>query len=316
MHGLPWKVDIMAIKFPSPKTTFQAFKSAFGAKPSQRPDPGVADPRVRTPFASDLPRRGSPAATWQAGAPPRNAAPWRTPNMPGHGRTQSAPFGAARPLSQGEKLLKEFKLAELDRMTDKQLAEVAAALEGRRHDNDPAATFARMALPFVHNWQLMRKEFKDHELAQLIAKNPVGVADMLKKPAAAPRPGPQPKPAGTPAPAPAPAPNARHQWNQTPPRAAGAAPAPHSKPGKPPISVMGLGRQAAIAELKARGITVAELKAMSQAFHEYASYGGDKLEANFKKTYGHLIADDITDSANRAKLALFFKGLMREKDNA
>jgi hypothetical protein len=232
--------------------------------------------------------------------------------MPGHGRPQATPFGAARPLSQGEKLLQTFKLAELDRMTNKQLAEAVSILEGSRHGNDPAATFARMALPFVQNWQLMRNEFKDHELARLISNNPAGVADMLKRPAAAPRPGPQTKPAGTPGPAPAPAPNARHQWNQTPPRAAGASPAPQPKPGKPPVSVVGLGRQAAIAELKARGVKVAELKAMNDAFRHFALHGNEELAANFKKTYGHLIADNVIDGDIRKQLVLFFRDLMRE----
>jgi hypothetical protein len=238
--------------------------------------------------------------------------------MPGHGRAQSAPFGAARPLSQGEKLLQKFNLRDLDRMTDQQLAQTVAFMEGRQHDNDRAAKLARMALPFVHNWQLMRMEFKDHELEHLIANNPAGVADMLKKPAPAPRPGPAPgsRPQTKPAGAPAPGPNARHHWNQTPPRAAGAAPAAQAKPGKPPISVLGLGRQAAVAELKARGVSVAQLKAMSEAFSHYAHHGGEELPVIFKKDYGHLIADDITDADSRKKLALFFKGLMREKDDA
>ncbi|HEY9024202.1 MAG TPA: hypothetical protein VIP05_07865, partial [Burkholderiaceae bacterium] len=85
---------------------------------------------------------------------------------------------------------------------------------------------------------------------------------------------------------------------------------------KPPISVLGLGRQAASAELKARGVSPAELKAMAQAFSDYANFGGEQLGESFKKAYGHLIADNITDSANRAKLALFFKGLARENHNA
>jgi hypothetical protein len=304
----------MTLKFPSPKGTFQAFKSAFGSKPAPRPEAGTGGSSARTPFASDLPRRVPSSSAWQAGAPPRHASPRRPPGMPAHGRAQSAPSGAGRAPTQGEKLLATLTLPHLDRMTHQQLAEVAAFLEGRHREPDVAAKLAQGALPFVHNWQLLRTAFNDNELRTLIANRPLEILAMLKRPAPKARPQasegarPQPEPAG----APAPAPGARHQWNQTPPRASASASRPPARPSTAPISVLRLGRQAAVAELKARGVQPAELKAMSQAFSDYANFGGEQLATDFKNAYGHLVADDITDSATRAKLALFFKGVARE----
>jgi hypothetical protein len=304
----------MTLKFPSPKSTFQAFKSAFGAKPAQRPDAGTGGPSVRSPFASDLPRRTPSSSGWQAGAPPRQASPRRPSGTPAHGRTPSAPSGAARAQTQGEKLLATLTLSHLDRMTHRQLAEIAAFLEGRHHEPDAAAKLARLSLPFMQNWQLLRTAFNDNELKTLIASRPLEILAMLKRPAPRPKPQasqrarPQPEPTG----APTPAPGARHQWNQTPPKASASAMPPRARPAKPPISVLRLGREAAVAELKARGVEPATLKAMSQAFSEYANFGGERPAADFKSAYGHLVADDITDSANRARLALFFKGLARE----
>ena len=308
----------MTLKFPSPKSTFQAFKSAFGTKPAPRPDFGTGSPSVRSPFASDLPRRTPSASAWQAGAPPRQASPRRPAGMPANGRTQQTPSGAARAKTQGDKLLATLTLSHLDRMTHQQLAEVAAFLEGRHREPDATAKLAQLALPFVHNWQLLRSAFNDNELMTLIANRPLEILAMLKRPAPRPKPQasqgtrPQPEPAG----APTPAPGARHQWNQTPPRASASATPPQARPGKPPLSVLRLGREAAVAELKARGVKPAELKAMSRAFSDYANFGGEQLAADFKSAYGHLVADDITDSANRARLALFFKGLARENHDA
>jgi hypothetical protein len=308
MHGAPWKADTMSIKFPSPKSTFQAFKTAFGAKPAARPQQNGGGPSVRTPFTNDLPRRNPAQAARQAPPPPRQAAPRRPAGMPGAGRNQ-APFGANRMPTQGEKLLQAMSLQHIDKMAHGQVAEVVAFLAGRHKEHGAAGQLANLGVPFQHNWKLMRANFSDLEMQALLLTKHQEVLDFLMRPA---RPaGPQAKPG------PAPAPGAQHRWNQTPPRASGAnAEPPRPKPGKPAISVIGLGRHEAVAELKARGVKPAELKAMSQAFSDYANFGGDELAAKFKKDFGHLVSDDITNSANRTKLALFFKGLARENHGA
>jgi hypothetical protein len=311
---MPWKVDTMSLKFPLPKSAFQAFKSVFSPRSMSRPEPDVSGD-ARFPFASDLPRRAPSQSAWQSAAPPRHAAPRRPTGIPTHGGTQSSQPGTARPRTQGDKLLATLTLRHLDRMTNLQLAEVAVFLEGRHREPGAVEKLAQFALPFMQNWQLLRSSFDDNELRTLIAARPLEILAMLKRPAPSAKPRtsqgarPRPQQAGSPAPAP----GGRHQWNQTPPKASASVAQPQAKANKAPISVLQLGRQAAVAELKARGVSPAELRAMSQAFSDYANFGGEKAAADFESAFGHLVADDITDSANIAKLALFFKGLAREE---
>ncbi len=308
----------MSLKFPSPKSTFQSIKSAFGVKPAQRPKPGGTGPSARMPFTSDLPRRNASSSPRRAAPPPRQAPPRQAGGTPGSARPEAA--SSARPgraQSQGEKLLGEMSLAHLDRMKHDQLAEVVTFLEGRHHEPGAAKNLAMLSLPLVHNWKLLRKEFSDLQLQHLIATRPMDVLAILKKPAPGSASAEGARPERKPAGAPASEPGARHQWNQRPPRGpAASASARPEMASPPPVSIVGLGRQAATRELKARGVGPAQLKAMSQAFSEYANFGGEERAAEFKKTYGHLAADDITNSTNRSRLALFFMGLARENQGA
>ncbi len=309
MHGTPWKADTMAIKFPSPKSTFQAFKSAFGAKPTPRAQTGGTGPSARTSQPSELPRRNAPPSARNAPPPPRQASPRRPGGAAEFTRARHASPGTPpHAETPGDKLLGLFKLHEIDTMDHHQLAQVVAFMAGRQAEEGAAAKLAQLAVPFMHNWKRLREEFDDAKLTTAIRTHHMAVLEVLMRPATSGEP-PKPKPAD----APTSGPGTRHQWNQTPPRTSSARAEPaRAKPSSPPVSVIGLGRDKAVAELKARGVTPAELKAMSQAFSNYANFGGDQPAADFKKAYGHLVADDITDSANRARLALFFKGLARE----
>ncbi|SFD57332.1 hypothetical protein SAMN04489710_103328 [Paracidovorax konjaci] len=158
--------------------------SRHGARAA--PEEGRAPPR-RT--ATGQQANASARATDRRGPAPggpfagaARSTPLRTANGPRPGAFRPAAAPPEAPTTPAGKLLKEFQLTDLDRMTDAQLQSVVDFL-GERPGSAVQA-------PLSQNWQRLRSSFNDHEIRALLTGKTSQVLDFLLTPAKAPEAAP------------------------------------------------------------------------------------------------------------------------------
>lgn len=80
-------------------------------------------------------------------------------------------------------------------------------------------------------------------------------------------------------------------------------------PNLPPISIVGMGKEAAQQALQARGMSMEQLKQMKFDFHEHVKHGDGRSGQLLNKKYGGYVSDDLTSSKNYVAYARMLQGI-------
>lgn len=273
----------LRFRFPS----FTPFKGTFGTRPQPDAPPAAG--------GGDRPFRPRPGAGAAEGGPPRRAAAGPQAGTDGSARARDRrgvpPSGssAGRPAghaqthggrpaaSPAQKLLQQFRLAEIDRMTDAQLLQVVEFLAGpqdRKH-----------AVPIAANWKRLRGAFSDQEVRMLLLNSTAQTVDFLMAPAAGGKPQ-----GGKTGDAPGGGPRSDQGAR------AGRPQAPRQAAQKP-LSVVGMDHGTALQALRDRGMTDGMLRGMKQDVLQHVRHGGQASGEALNRKYRAFVSDDFTSSA-------------------